>query len=826
MTVYTTSELGWSADRNITDEFKKLVESGKLKSGDTLVIDEMYEMTAGARLQLPDGVTLSGKDGGGLDMQNTANADKPMIYMGNGGAIENLIVTASEAPDTGYIGLNATRGIDFDPARAIGIEGVDNVSVINSSFSGNIGQFLSVHDSDNLVVSGTHFDGARSQVVMSGDVTDAQIYRSHFEGALGDGIKTIDGNILRPQVIESLFEGNQRDGIDTTGGFKDGLIKESVFYENSSAFDIKSQVHDSADLTRTDVNSGIRIEGGTIVGSSNAIVISFRDYAGLVNKNNADNYIPNDIEIVGVTFEDVGRAFLIKDGYDIRWSDLHFQDVDSEVRIMNINAPSDWSRIGDDGVGGTYKTSSPENKSVEELWNYDVGVDSAGAAPTPVPVPEPVEEPTVVIVEPEETVVDETVEPAPVVEETGDPEPSVQPTPPSAPAEASLSDVLLDLSGETLFDGRKSSVIELVGDDEMNVNAATVRFTFNADDLVGRQGLFSKDAAGYTAGDGHMSIWLDRGTLNVRFQADDGEQTFKLGNISAKTDYDVVASFGDGKVIALVDGNVIGEASSEMSWTGNGNHLQLGGLGWASKEDAAGYADAFSGKIEDVTVTNGYMTEKSDAIVVPGPPASEDEPEVEDIVNDAPADAPLATDQEIVDVLYGIEAPLSFDGTKSSVVEVSPTKNLELQEGTIAFTFNADEVSSRQGLVSKDATGYSKDGGHFTSYLEKGSLKVRFQSESEDAIFEVSGIKAGKDYDVAASFGDGKVALWLNDNLVGESALDMDWTANDEYLQIGANGWASAEGEAGFRDIFTGEITDFIITDQYHDPEPEEFFLL
>ena len=174
-----------------------------------------------------------------------------------------------------------------------------------------------------------------------------------------------------------------------------------------------------------------------------------------------------------------------------------------------------------------------------------------------------------------------------------------------------------------------------------------------------------------------------------------------------------------------------------------------------------------------------------------------------------------------MDVLYGIKAPLNFDGTKGNVVEVGPTQNLELAEGTISFTFNADEVSSRQGLVSKDSTGYSKEGGHFTSYLEKGTLTVRFQSDSEDAIFEVSDIKAGKDYDVAASFGEGKVGLWLNDNLVGENALAMDWTANDEYLQIGANGWASAEGKAGFRDLLTGEIKDFKITEQYYDPNNE-----
>ncbi|MCB4458606.1 right-handed parallel beta-helix repeat-containing protein, partial [Leisingera sp. McT4-56] len=344
MTVYYSSDLGWAAGQNVTSRLADLA-SKILKPGDTLVLDHMYDLNAGAGIQLPDGVTLAAQNGGGFDLQNTDASDSSTILMGNDGTLNNITITASGAPDTDFEGLNPERGVDFHRAQAIGINGVDNVTVINSTFSGNIGQFLDVHDSANLVVEGTHFTGARAQLRMSGDVADALIYRSHFEDSVGDGIKTLDGDISGTRVIESLFENNTRDGIDTTGGFQNAVIKDSVFYNNFSALDIKSPIHDSGDLTRTHVNSNILIDGGHISGSNSGIVTTFTDYTGKVTAATADSYIPHDITVTNTTFEDIGVAFLIKDGYNITWSDLTFRNVGSEARIMNVNAPDGWHRL-------------------------------------------------------------------------------------------------------------------------------------------------------------------------------------------------------------------------------------------------------------------------------------------------------------------------------------------------------------------------------------------------------------------------------------------------------------------------------------------------
>ncbi|OBY27744.1 hypothetical protein A9D60_25275 [Leisingera sp. JC1] len=90
---------------------------------------------------------------------------------------------------------------------------------------------------------------------------------------------------------------------------------------------------------------------------------------------------------------------------------------------------------------------------------------------------------------------------------------------------------------------------------------------------------------------------------------------------------------------------------------------------------------------------------------------------------------------------------------------------------------------------------------------------MRFQEGSTSKTFKATGIQKDTDYDVTASFGGGEVALELNGQLIGQADFDFDWLDNSEYLQAGANGWASRTGEAGFRDVFDGTISDLSITD-------------
>ncbi|MEL6645016.1 MAG: hypothetical protein AAFQ79_13880, partial [Pseudomonadota bacterium] len=189
---------------------------------------------------------------------------------------------------------------------------------------------------------------------------------------------------------------------------------------------------------------------------------------------------------------------------------------------------------------------------------------------------------------------------------------------------------------------------------------------------------------------------------------------------------------------------------------------------------------------------------------------------ISDLVIESYGDvAPSDTPEGPADPAFALIGTRAFDGAARSVLEETPTDDLNIEAGHISFAFNADKVHGMQGLVTRDAFG-NENGGHFASYIEKGTLYIRFQDAETEHVFTKSGIKAGEDYEVQAAFGDGKVAAWLDGQSLGEASLDYDWVENDEYLQVGANGWASASGEAGFTNAFDGTISNLII--QAKDP--------
>ncbi|MCW5698867.1 MAG: hypothetical protein KIT00_03385, partial [Rhodospirillales bacterium] len=67
------------------------------------------------------------------------------------------------------------------------------------------------------------------------------------------------------------------------------------------------------------------------------------------------------------------------------------------------------------------------------------------------------------------------------------------------------------------FDG-SNDVVLVPHDDAFLLDEGAVHLWFNADDLSGRQGLFSKDASGFGAG-GHLSVYLQGDDLVVRLQS-------------------------------------------------------------------------------------------------------------------------------------------------------------------------------------------------------------------------------------------------------------------------------------------------------------------
>ncbi|MEM6487072.1 MAG: tandem-95 repeat protein [Pseudomonadota bacterium] len=157
----------------------------------------------------------------------------------------------------------------------------------------------------------------------------------------------------------------------------------------------------------------------------------------------------------------------------------------------------------------------------------------------------------------------------------------------------------------------------------------------------------------------------------------------------------------------------------------------------------------------------------------------------------------------------------TYSGSAGDVDNYAPTADLNISEGTIAFSFLVDNAGPAQGLVVKDAGGFVGGGNHFASYVQNGQLFARFQDGSDSATAQIGGIQAGQEYEVAAVFSSEGVELYLDGGLVfQETGFVMDWSDNNEWLQVGANGWGSATGAANFTAPLDGQIADVEIYDQ------------
>lgn len=218
---------------------------------------------------------------------------------------------------------------------------------------------------------------------------------------------------------------------------------------------------------------------------------------------------------------------------------------------------------------------------------------------------------------------------------------------------------------------------------------------------------------------------------------------------------------------------------------------------------AAGFSgtDAFVYTLSDGALTDTARVE----VAVAAPPPEPDTPSEPN----TPPEPDTPPEARLIGAAFGTgEITLPRD-----VLVVAPDAALEVEAATLALEFNADRVNGRHGLMSKDASHFVGGGHHFTSYIEDGELFVRYQDGAQSEVLSVGGIVANRDYAFQTSFGNGEVALWLDGALVDRADFDTTWTRNAEYLQIGANGWASQTGDSRFEDVFDGTLADAVVAE-------------
>ncbi|MFQ1701362.1 LamG domain-containing protein [Loktanella agnita] len=360
---------------------------------------------------------------------------------------------------------------------------------------------------------------------------------------------------------------------------------------------------------------------------------------------------------------------------------------------------------------------------------------------------------------------------------TSTPTPTPTDPPTGTPTTPEPADTLPGVS-DTITISTVADVLEIAPDLIPDLEEGIMRFSFNANDVDGRQGLVSRDASGW--GD-HLNVYLQGDTLIARFQTTDGtEILLTRDGISAGTDYDIAVTTTGEKIQLSIDGTVVDGADLDWSWTGSAEYMQIGANGWASSSGGAGFVDVFSGQISDLSF--GSLT----------------------------PDVPDPQEPVVTLPLPGAEEALMIR-TAADVVEIAPDDVPELDTGTLNFNFNAIDTSGRQGLISRDAYGF---GNHVNVYLEGDTLIARFQTEDGQQVsLSYNGIAARTNYEVAVIATGDTVALSVDGQIVDDAAMNWSWSGSDEYMQIGANGWGSAPGSAGFVEVFAGEIDGILFSD-------------
>ncbi|MEO1346876.1 MAG: right-handed parallel beta-helix repeat-containing protein [Pseudomonadota bacterium] len=377
MTTWYSSDLGWTAGQDISDEFASLV--GALRPGDTLVLEDMFRIS-GSNHQLPDDFTLTATKGGGFDIIDADTNSNPLLRLGDGNTLDNVTIsTVSSTPDTGYSGNDAKSGVDYVPGAVIAAFDVDDLTIVDSAFEGNVAMHFDLRFVDNVTVKSSTFDGGYYQMRWIGEASNYSVEGSVFQNALGDGIKTVKGNgaISNITVKDSYFLNNERDGIDTTGGFKDSVISNTVFV--GGGIDIKTGIDGPEDLAYAPLNTNIRIENSEFIDTKNGIVTTMLDKAGLMTLDNVDEVMPSYITVTDTIFEMTNdsqggqRAFFVKDGHNITWDNIQLLGGVTELRLLNAEAPDGWSAYN---VGGTNVTTGPSRGEPE--YSFDaVPVDKA-----------------------------------------------------------------------------------------------------------------------------------------------------------------------------------------------------------------------------------------------------------------------------------------------------------------------------------------------------------------------------------------------------------------------------------------------------------------
>ena len=243
---------------------------------------------------------------------------------------------------------------------------------------------------------------------------------------------------------------------------------------------------------------------------------------------------------------------------------------------------------------------------------------------------------------------------------------------------------------------RDDSDVVIVDAADLDMARTTVALSFNMETTDGTHGLVSRDAIRDTGNGEHLSVYVRNGKLIARLQNDDGELRMVYNGVEEGKDYDFALTFGNGTAQLFVDGEMVQDGRSSLTWKDSPEQLQIGALGWRSKTGEDTFDDVFDGEISNVQIFSTILsadevaalsdTTTASGSTTPAPVTPEPEPEPEPVAFTPLTADPVAEPEE--------EAPLEPVAEPAIEPAAEPVTASEPEPEPEAPISSADRVAA------------------------------------------------------------------------------------------------------------------------------------
>lgn len=287
----------------------------------------------------------------------------------------------------------------------------------------------------------------------------------------------------------------------------------------------------------------------------------------------------------------------------------------------------------------------------------------------------------------------------------------------------------------------------------LSLAAATISLQFTADNVSGFNSLFSKDGAGFSAGD--LTVFIHNGELRVRQESDTGPIVLRVEGISiaAGETHHLAVSFGEHGLSVYLNGHLaITEPTFKQDWTHNDRALLIGATGANRVSDSDAPAQLFEGTISDFEIYGETLAPAAIATL-----AAAVNPEARTEIDTATAIYEVAT---VFSQLHGasdtlLEQASAFGFAHNGAPGGHPLAQVTIVEGgsgnnDLTGTHGADAINGQHGDDTLFGGGNSDtlQGGYGNDIVRGGSGNdVIDGGHGEDQLFG----NAGDDFIVSRS---------------------------------------------------------------------------